>query len=220
MAHEDPSRRLDRKGRVQVFAKCVSDTVDFINSQWPGAVEGHPSAGVLLTNSYFLVSDAYKRRRGMQDSRTHKYKVAAFTVATIMAIRPVRVVETAHVVSTRVAFGNQQCAMRAAQALLGLDLERIEEDFIRRLYDSVFDRIQLPCLAPYLAAFEAAYDPPRLASFEEVEERIDFNAHNTLTFSPAELSTLESLINQFTTLEQAAGHPFFRLLQGWRWPWS
>ena len=220
MAPEDPSRTLDRRGRVEILAKCVSDTVEFINGRSPVAVEGHPAAGVLLANCYFLVSDAYKRRRGMQDSRTHKYKVAAFTVATIMAIRPVRITETADVVSTTVAFSNQQCAMRAAQALLGLDLERIDDDFIRRLYDSVFDPIELPCLASYLAAFEAAYDRPRAASFEEVEARIDFNAHNALTLSRAELSMLESLINQFTTLEQAAGHPFFRLLQGWRWPWS
>jgi hypothetical protein len=220
VAMEDPSRALDRSGRVQIFAKCVSDTVDFINSRSPGAVEGHPTAGVLLTNCYFLVSDAYKRRRGMQDSRTHKSKVAALTVATIMAIRPIRVAEAAHVVSTRVAFSNQQCAMRAAQALLGLDLERMDEDFIRRLYDAVFDHIELPCLTPYLAAFEAAYNPPRPVTFEDVEARIDFNAHNTLTLSPTELAALESLINQFTTLEQAAGHPFLRLLQGWRWPWS
>jgi hypothetical protein len=220
MAPEDPSRTQDRKGRAHVLAKCVSDTVEFINSRSPAAVEGHPLAGLLLANCYFLVSDAYKRHRGMEDSRTHKYKVAAFTVATIMAIRPVRVVEAARVVSTQVAFSNQQCAMRAAQALLGIDLEQVDADYLRRMYASVLDGIELPCLANYLAAFEAAYSPPGPVSFENVEAQINFHEYNTITFSPAELTMLDSLINQFTTLERAAGHPFFRLLLGWRWPWS
>jgi hypothetical protein len=220
MAPEDPSRTRDRKGRAPILAKCVSDTVEFINSKSPIAVvEGHPLAGLLLANCYFLLSDAYKRRRGMEDSRTHKYKVAAFTVSTIMAIRPVRVIQTARVVSTRVAFSNQQCAMRAAQALLGLDLEKVDDDYLRRMYVSVFDPIELPCLANYLAAFEASFNPPGPASFEDVEARINFDEHNTITYSSAELSMLESLINQFTTLERVAGHPFFRLLLGWRWPW-
>jgi hypothetical protein len=57
---------------------------------------------VLLANSYFLVSDAYKRRRGMQDSRTHADKVAALTAATIMAVRPIRALATQRVVSIKV----------------------------------------------------------------------------------------------------------------------
>src|SRR5205807_8963973 len=146
MAPEDPSRRQDRQERAEVLAKCVSDTVQFINKYRPGDVKSYPGAGVLLANSYFL---AYKRSRGLSESRTHPDKVAAFTVATIMAVRPIRIVDSANVVSMKVAFANQQCAMRAAQGLLGLDLERLEGDFIRRLYTSVFGPIELPCLAPY-----------------------------------------------------------------------
>lgn len=217
MAPEDPSRTQDREDRAKTVARCVSESVALINSRSPGAVTEHPASGFLVANCYFLLSDAYKRRRGMEDSRTHKYKVAALTAATIMALRPIRISNTV-VVSVRVAFANQQCAMRAAQALLGLDLERLDGDFLRRLYDSVLDRIELPCFANYLEAFETAFTPPRQVTFAEVETAVPFNEHNVLQLSSAELASLESLINQFTTLEAACGHPFFRALFGWtRW---
>ena len=134
-----------------------------------------------------------------------------------MALRPIRVTDVV-VVSSQVAFANQQCAMRAVQALLGLDLERLDGDFLRRLYTSVLDRIELPCLAKYLSAFEAAFPLPRQITFTEVENAVPFDTHNDLQLSTEELACLESLINQFTTLEAAYGHPFFRVLFGWaRW---
>src|SRR5262249_23926853 len=154
--------------RAEVFAKCVSDTVQFINRYRPGDVKSFPAAGVLLANSYFLVSDAYKRSRGLHESRTYPDKVAAFTVATIMAVRPIRIVDAANVVSMKVAFANQQCAMRAAQGLLGLDLETLEDDFVRRLYTSVFGPIELPCLAGYLSEFESRF-PLGEVTFNDVE---------------------------------------------------
>jgi hypothetical protein len=166
MALEDPSRKQDRKDRAKILAQCVSDTVDFLNRRTPNSVSHHPAAGLLTANCYFLVSDAYKRRRGMQDSRTHSYKVAAFTVATIMALRPIRVNDTAVVVSIQVAFANQQCAIRAAQGLLGLDLELLDTDYVRRFYDAVLDRIELPCLSRHLSAFEQAIDLTREITFE------------------------------------------------------
>jgi hypothetical protein len=162
---------------------------------------------------------AYKRRRGMEDSRTHKYKVAALTAATIMALRPIRM-SSSVIVSVQVAFANQQCSMRAVQALLGLDLERLDGDFLRRLYASVLDLIELPSLATYLATFEAAFTPPREVTFAEVENAVSFDDHNDLQLSPAELASLEGLINQFTTLEAAYGHPFLRILSGWKRWWS
>ena len=156
----------------------------------------------------------------MQSSRTHAYKVAAFTAATIMAIRPVRISDTVQVVSMKVAFANQQCAMRAVQALLGLDLESLDDDFIRRLYASVLDPIELPCLGPYLGEFESKLGLLGSVTFDDVDQTIDFNTHNVLQFSTSELQMLEALINQFTTLELAAGHPFSRILSGWRRWWS
>src|SRR5437660_1252376 len=136
-----------------------------------------------------------------------------------MAVRPIRTVDSAKVVSMKVAFANQQCAMRAAQGLLGLDLERLEGDFIRRLYTSVFGPIELPCLAPYLSEFESRF-PSGAATFNDVEQAIDFNSHNVVEFTETELQMLESLINQFTTLERSAGHPFFRILSAWRRWWT
>jgi hypothetical protein len=176
MAPEAVSRRQDREDRAGIIARCVAESVSFINSESPGAVTEHPAAGFLVANCYFLLSDAYKLRRGMEDSRTHKYKVAALTAATIMALRPIRISGSV-VVSVQVAFANQQCCMRAAEALLGLDMERIEADFLRRLYASVLDRIELPCLAKYLAAFEAAFVPPRHVTFAEVENAVSFDEH-------------------------------------------
>jgi hypothetical protein len=221
MTPEEPSRTRDRKERALVLARCVSDTVEFINSRAVAEeVRAHPSSGPLLAKAYFLVSDAYKRRRGMQHSRTHADKVAAFTAATIMAVRPIRVLTAQRVVSMRVAFANQQCAMRAAQGLLGVDLERLEDDFIRRLYASVLDPIELPCLTPYLAEFESTFGSTTTATFEEIEQALGFDRHSILVFSTAELQTLEALINQFTTPAQAAGHPFLRILSDWRRWWS
>ncbi len=217
MTIEDPSRRDDRKGRAPIFAKCVSDTSDFINRHADNSVFAFENSGLLLANCYFLVSDAYKRRRGMQDSRTHMYKVAAFTVATIMAVRPLRVADTNRVVSVAVAFANQQCAMRAAQSLLGLDLERLDDDFLRRMYSSVLDVVELPSLQVYLREFLDHFSGSQVVTFEQVEEKMSFDRFNNIDFSRSELAMLEALINQFTTLEQAIGHPFLRLLLGWRW---
>ena len=219
MTPEDPTRKQDREQRAEIIARCVQESVDFINGRSPGAVTAHPAAGVVISNCYFLLSDAYKRRRGMEGSRTHKYKVAALTAATIMAVRPIRVTD-AIVVSAQVAFANQQCCLRAAEALLGLDLERVDADFVRRLYTSVLDRIELPCLGSYLAAFEATFTPPHAVNFAEVETLIPFDDHNILELNPAELASIEGLINQFTTLEIAYGHPFFRVLFGWSNWWS
>jgi len=217
---ENPSRTQDRKDRAEILAKCVSDTVEFINSRAPGTVSASPVAGLLLANSYFLVSDGYKHYRGMQHSLTHPYKVAAFTAATIMAVRPVRILDAANVVSVKAAFANQQCVMRAAQGLLGLDLEKLEDDFLRRLYASVFDPIELPCLSRYLAEFESKIGLNVARTFEEIESTISFDQHNALTFSRSELAMLESLINQFTTLERTAGDPVRRIFARWRRWWT
>ncbi|MGA8614739.1 MAG: hypothetical protein WB760_24320 [Xanthobacteraceae bacterium] len=195
--------------------------MDFINSRSPEAVTiGHSAAGIAISNCYFLLSDAYKRRRGMEDGRTHKYKVAALTAATIMAVRPIRVNSYRVVASMQVAFSNQQCAMRAAQGLLGLDLERIDGDFLRRLYASVLDRIELPCLADYLGAFENAFNPSRVATFAEVENALPFDSYTVPELTADELAALENLINQFTTLEAAYGHPWLRILSIWKRWWT
>ena len=137
-----------------------------------------------------------------------------------MAIRPIRVLDTRSVVSIAAAQANQQCAMRAAQALLGLDLEKLDRDFLRRMYASVFDIVELPSLAPYIADFERNFPHPSTATFEQVEEEMPFSGYENIQFSGPELKTIEILINQFTTLEKSSGHPFLRLLLGWRWPWT
>ena len=218
MAPESLARKEARKERAGTVARCVDESVAFINGRLPGSVSSHPAAGLLVANCYFLVSDAYKLRRGMQNSLTHKYKVAALTAATIMALRPIRVTNNI-VTSVQVAFANQQCSMRAAEALLGVDLEKIDADFLRRLYISILDRVELPCLQKYLSAFEAAFSPPRPLTFEEIEQALPFDTHN-VQLSDDELACLEGLINQFATLEAAYGHPFYRILFGWRNWWS
>jgi hypothetical protein len=218
MAPEDLSRKQDREERARIIARCIQESVDFINKRFPGAVTAHPTTGIVVANCYFLLSDAYKRRRGMENSRTHTYKVAALTAATIMALRPIRITDVV-VVSAQVAFANQQCSMRAAQALLGLDLEKIDADFLRRLYASVLDQVELPCLAAYLNAFETAFPTRDGVGFTEIENALPFDNYSILEMNPAELALIESLINQFTTLELAYGNPFSRVLFGWRKWW-
>jgi hypothetical protein len=217
MAPETPSRRKDREERATPIARCLSESVAFINSKSPNAVSVKPPAGFAIANCYFLLSDAYKRHRGMENSRTHSYKVAALTAATIMALRPIRVTNNV-VVSQRVAFANQQCCMRAAQALLGLDMERIDADFLRRLYTSVLDRVELPCLASYLSAFEQVFLQSEV-TFTVIEGIVPFDAHNIIQLSSSELACLEGLINQFMTLERTYGHPFLRIISYWRNWW-
>ena len=178
MPVEDLARRQDRAGRAKILEQCVTDTTNYISRKSPhDSVATLPNCGLLLANCYFLISDAYKFLRGMLDSRTHKYKVAAFTVAAIMAIRPIRVLDTRSVVSIAAAQANQQCAMRAAQALLGLDLEKLDRDFLRRMYASVFDIVELPSLAPYIADFERNFPHPSTATFEQVEEEMPFSGY-------------------------------------------
>jgi hypothetical protein len=88
------------------------------------------------------------------------------------------------------------------------------------MYASVFDIVELPSLAPYIADFERNFPRPSTATFEQVEDAMPFGGYENIEFSGLELKTLEILINQFTTLEKSNGHPFFRLLLGWRWPWT
>lgn len=219
MTDESPDRRDDRKARAKILTKAIDDTVDFLNRHSTQSVSSFGvRSGFLIANGYFLISDAYKRARGMESTRTHFYKVAAFMVASIMTIRPIRIVKTQNVSSIRVGFANQQCALRAAQALLGLDLERIDADFIRRLYTSVFDPIEMPCLGRYISDFERLIPVSNEITFESVEELLPFDHYSIAEFSRKEMETLDSLIAQFTTLEQAYGHPFLRILLGWIWP--
>ncbi|MEA2888900.1 MAG: hypothetical protein QOD11_3260 [Bradyrhizobium sp.] len=221
MPAEDAARQEDRFKRSKILEQCVVDTTDYISRKSLGdSIRTLKNSGILIANCYFLISDAYKLRRGMQDSRTHKYKVAAFTVAAIMAVRPIRIADTSSVVSIAAAQANQQCGMRAAQALLGLDLETLDRDFLRRMYASVFDIVELPCLAPYIADFEKNFPQPSAATFEQVEKAMPFAGYENIEFSELELKTIEILINQFTTLEKSNGHPFLRLLLGWGWRWS
>ncbi len=217
MAPETPSRRKDREERAATIARCLSESVAFINSKSPNAVSVRSAAGFAVANCYFLLSDAYKRHRGMENSRTHSYKVAALTAATIMALRPIRVTNSV-VVSQQAAFANQQCCMRAAQALLGLDMERIDADFLRRLYASVLDRVELPCLTFYLSAFEKVFVQSE-TTFTAIEGIVPFDVYNVIQLDSDELACLESLINQFMTLEKAHGHPFLRIISYWRNWW-
>ena len=218
---EPPSRRADRKERARIIRQCLTDTIEYINARAGKSVSADLGRSEVLTvNSYFLLSDAYKRRRGMKDSRTHLYKVATFVVAAIMAVRPIRVLDPAKVVSTRVAFANQQCAMRAAQALLGLDLERLDEDYIRRMYWSAFDLVQLPCLSNYIGDFERLILSGPYETFDQIEDAMDYNRYNAIEISDPELKILETLINLFQSLEKNIGHPFSRVLLGWSWRWN
>jgi hypothetical protein len=213
---EDAARRADRKGRAEILGRCVSDAVSSISQVSDRAsLIFSPNSGILLANCYFLLSDAYKARRGMQNSRTHPYKVAAFVTAVIMAVRPIRLASTSNVVEIRYVQANQECAMRAAEALLGFDLAVLDKDFLRRMYASVFELVELPCLAAYLADFDRHFVASSKLDFEDIEAVMPFDSYENLQFSSYELKTLDMLINQYTTLEKAHGNVFVRLMRNW-----
>jgi hypothetical protein len=219
MPQELPQRRDDRKARAKILTQAIADTISFLNKDSaPSVTALGRRSGFLISNCYFLLSDAYKKMRGMEDSRTHYYKVAAFTVAAIMTVRPIRVVDTTSVVSIRAALANQQCSMRVAQALLGLDLELVDADFIRRLYTSTFEMIELPSLGTYISRFDSVVAASDDVDFETIERSLPFDAYGIEAFSRPEIATIDNLITQFTTIEKAYGHPFYRILFGWMWP--
>jgi hypothetical protein len=213
---EDSARREHRKGRAKILAQCVSDAVASISKiPSPNPISFSPNSGFLLANCYFLISDAYKIRRGMQASRTHIYKVAAFVTAATMAVRPIRLGNTSNVVQISYAQANQECAMRAAESLLGFDLSVLDADFLRRMYSSVFELIELPCLNAYVSDFDRNFGNSPQVSFEKIEAVMSFDSYQMASVSADELKILDVLINQYTTLEKAHGSVFVRMLRGW-----
>lgn len=198
------------------MSKAIDMTIEFLEKAGNrNAVSSDRlRSGLLAVNCYFLLSDAYKRQRNMEDSRTHHYKVAAFMSAAVMVVRPLRIRQPDSVTSSNVALANEHCALRLATSILGVVPEKLEEDFIRRLYRSVLGVIDLPSLGPYLGAFEnVVLLNPKQDTFEKIEEAIPFSSYANLTLSDDELRQLDVLINMFCLLQSAHGDVWRRLLK-------
>src|ERR1700689_4016728 len=81
----------DRKKRVPIILGAMRDSYNLVQGAYPNSLDiPREAAAVLTTNVYFLLSNAYKRRRLAGANRTYVYKVAAMTAAAIMIVRPLR----------------------------------------------------------------------------------------------------------------------------------
>jgi hypothetical protein len=133
-----------RAETYRVLANIQMSQPDFIQTQ----VAFEPNCANLLSEAYFALSEAYKKRRLKTQSLTDWTKVAALTAVTVSFVRPIRPsgrVDSPHWPYLNPAFG-LLCAYGLSQTVF----EYPEFDQRRRFYQAL-EGISLPCLSPILA---------------------------------------------------------------------
>ena len=197
----------ERQDRVPIIRDAISATVDLVNRQFPNSVHAHLGASsIASTNCYFLLSNAYKRARLIEDSRTYDYKVAAFTAAAIMTFRPIRFVRQPAADEDLVRFANFDCATRASTSLLNVALDRMDPEFVRRFHRVNLGAIYLPCLSSYLENFDKIIfmnDRKTEVTFDEVESAIPFGPYNNIDLHGRQMIQLEQLVNVYFLLKMS-----------------
>jgi hypothetical protein len=192
-------RPEERAERVSVIRAAIDATVALVNSRYPDSVGSAGNlSSVITTNCYFLLSNAYKRARLINDNRTYDYKVAAITAAAIMTVRPVRFRRQIASHEDLARFANWDCATRASLSYLGIALDKFDPEFIRRFHRATLGTVHLPCLSSYLQQFDNLLFMRRYqdsTSFEEVESVISFAPFNNIDLRGRQLVQIEQLIN-------------------------
>ncbi len=191
----------ERAERVPIIQDAIAATVAFINTEYPGSVgtAGNISA-IVTTNCYFLLSNAYKRARLINDNRTYDYKVAAITAAAIMAVRPVRFARQIGSHEDLIRFANWDCATRASLSYLGIALDQFDSEFVRRFHRAVLGSVRLPCLSSYLQQFDNLIfmkGYPHDTSFNDVESAIPFAPFNNIDLRGRQMVQIEQLITVY-----------------------
>ncbi len=191
--------RHERAERVQLVRDTIDATVGFVNSHFPGAVSVKSGiVSIVTANCYFLLSNAYKRARLVDNSRTYNYKVAAMTAAAIMSVRPIRFNRQVRPDEDLVRYANWDCATRASLSLLDLSLDNYDPEFLRRFHRATLGPISLPCLSSYLERFDNLVfmqNYPDSVEFDNVERIVPFAPFNNIDLRGSQLIQIEQLIN-------------------------
>jgi hypothetical protein len=201
---DQPSKR---RARVPIILRAMRDTYELIESAYPSALDRpREASAVLAANVYFLLSNAYKRRRLAGTNRTYEYKVAAMTAAAIMIVRPLRYLRATMPEEELLQNANMDCATRAATSLLDIDLSKVDPDFVRRLHRATLGPIDLPCLSPYLQQFDKVIFAAEYmggSAFDDIEAAIPFAPFNTVSLGGREMIQIENLLNVFLLMKLA-----------------
>ncbi len=147
-----------------------------------------PDCANLLSEAYFALSEAYKKRRLKRESLTDWSKVAALTAVTVSVIKPIRPAGRADKPQwpyLNPAFG-LFCAYGLSQAIF----EYPEFDQRRRLYQSS-QGVSLPCLQPII--LEGIHTKGQFTSTWDLEHDI----------SDSEMSYLDMVVTNFVSLIQS-----------------
>jgi hypothetical protein len=185
----------------------MRESFDLVSGVFPNSLDvPREASAVLTTNVYFLLSNAYKRRRIAGANRTYNYKVAAMTAAAIMIVRPLRHLRATMPDEALLQNANMDCATRAATSLLDVDLSRVDPDFVRRLHRATLGPIDLPSLSPYLQQFDKVVFAAEYiggSTFDDIESAIPFAPFNTISLGGREMIQIENLLNTFLLMRLA-----------------
>jgi hypothetical protein len=113
----------------------------------------HPRIPVVLAESYFALTEAYKYHHLQPGKRTEEIKQAALTAATICVVKPLRPQHGA-AATEEMIYCNQMLAMRAACAIVEHPFGSRAFDERRRFYRAIGD-FALPAIAPLIAEANA-----------------------------------------------------------------
>jgi hypothetical protein len=191
----------ERRDRIPIIQGAIEESIALVERYFPNSVEAfQPAAAIVTSNCYFLLSNAYKRKRLIGDNRTYDFKVAALTAAAIMSVRPIRFKRIPRDDQEMVRFVNWDCATRASLSLLQRTLAKTDPEFIKRFHRATLGTIRLSCLNTYLQQFHNLVflsDRRGNVTFDEVEAAVPFANFNNVDLAGRHLMQMEDLINMY-----------------------
>jgi hypothetical protein len=137
----------------------------------------------ILAESYFALSEAYKRARLHDSSRTEWVKASALVAATVSVVNPLRPSGRADKIEW--LYVNQAFAMLCAYGHAQSIFSEQPFDERRRLYQAL-QSIRLPCLDPIIS--------------EGNVNNGKFHSTWNIVLTPPEISTLDALVTMFNLL--------------------
>jgi hypothetical protein len=168
--------------RSQTFAELAYQQLqqpDFVAAN----VSFHPPSANILAEAYFALSEAYKRRRLKDDSRSDWSKAAALTAITVSVINPIRPAGPAN--QPQWPYLNPQFGLLCAHSFSQKVFQLPGFDQQRRLFQS-WQSAKLPCLSPIIAEGNANGG--------------NFTSNWEISISDNEMAYLDLMITMFVIL--------------------